>query len=251
MDRANANQSGRWTLKEVPETGSTNSDLVREAENGAPDRSVLRTDFQSAGRGRLDRRWEAPPGLNVLASFLFRDVPEHPHVLTQVVALAGAEVAAMMFDRDVKLKWPNDLLLDDLKLAGVLAQSGPIDAGKGRASYVVVGIGINIGWAPDGATALRHGVTIDELEDTHQSPSNVVHAMCPIIDSLLELDGVERHQRYRSRLATIGRNVNVSLPGGTSLSGRAIDVEPDGQLVVVDECAMTHRFNTADVVHVR
>lgn len=75
--------------------------------------------------------------------------------------------------------------------------------------------------------------------------------MCPIIDSLLELDEVERHQRYRSRLATIGRNVNVSLPGGTSLSGRAIDVEPDGQLVVVDECAMTHRFNTADVVHVR
>lgn len=251
MDRANANQSGRWTLKEVPETGSTNADLVQEAQNGAPGHVVLRTDFQSAGRGRLDRRWEAPPGQNVLASFLFRDVPEHPHVLTQVVALAGAEVARTMFGRDVTLKWPNDLMLDDVKLAGVLAQSGPIDAANNRPSFVVVGIGINIGWAPDDATALRRGATIDQLRADGQSPAHVVRAMCLVIDTLLDLDEASLHQRYRSHLATLGRNVNVSLPGGTSLAGRVVDVEVDGRLVVVDECAMTHRFDTADVIHVR
>ena len=251
MDRANANQSDRWTLKEVAETGSTNADLVLEAENGAPDRCVLRTDFQSAGRGRLDRRWEAPAGVNVLASFLFRDVPDHPHVLTQVVALAAVQTAAELFGCDVQLKWPNDLMLNDTKVAGVLAQSGSIDAASGRPSFVVVGIGINIGWAPEGAAALSAGSSVEQLRDTGKSPSHMVRNMCPNIDDLLELDRKTLHERYRAHLATIGREVHVSLPGGESLAGRAIDVEADGRLVVVDECAITHRFDTADVIHLR
>lgn len=251
MDRANANQSDRWTLKEVAETGSTNADLVREAENGAPDRSVLRTDFQSAGRGRLDRRWEAPAGVNVLASFLIRDVPEHPHVLTQVVALAAVKAAAELFGCDVALKWPNDVMLDDRKVAGVLAQSGSIDSGSGRPSFVVVGIGINIGWAPEGAAALSAGSSVEQLRESGRSPSHMVRTMCPIIDDLLELDRAALHELYRAHLATIGREVHVLLPESVSLTGRAIDVEVDGRLVVVDECGMTHRFDTADVIHLR
>ncbi|MFN5839880.1 MAG: biotin--[acetyl-CoA-carboxylase] ligase, partial [Acidimicrobiaceae bacterium] len=70
----------------VPETGSTNTDLLEMGAKGAADRSVLRADFQSAGRGRLDRTWEAPRGVNLLVSLLFREVPERLHVLTQVVA---------------------------------------------------------------------------------------------------------------------------------------------------------------------
>jgi len=251
VDRANANQSDRWTLQEVAETGSTNADLVREAENGAPDRSVLRTDFQSAGRGRLDRRWEAPAGVNVLASFLFREVPEHPHVLTQVVALAAVQTAAELFGCDVKLKWPNDLMLNDVKVAGVLAQSGSINVASGRPSFVVVGIGINIGWAPEGAAALSAGSSVEQLRESGRSPSHMVRNMCPNIDALLELDRKTLHERYRAHLATIGREVHLSLPGGESLAGRAIDVEVDGRLVVVDECAITHRFDTADVIHLR
>lgn len=193
MDRANANQSDRWTLKEVAQTGSTNADLVQEAENGAPDRSVLRTDFQSAGRGRLDRRWEAPAGVNVLASFLFREVPEHPHVLTQVVALAAVQTAAELFGCDVKLKWPNDLMLDDMKVAGVLAQAGSVDTASGRPSFVVVGIGINIGWAPEGAAALSVGRSAEQLRVAGQSPSHMVRKMCPHIDDLLKLNAKILH----------------------------------------------------------
>lgn len=251
MDRANANQSDRWTLKEVAETGSTNADLVREAENGAPDRCVLRTDFQSAGKGRLDRRWEAPAGVNVLASFLFRNVPDHPHVLTQVVALAAVQSSVELFRCDVKLKWPNDLMLNDTKVAGVLAQSGSIDASSGRPSFVVVGIGINIGWAPEGAAALSAGSSVEQLRGLGQSPSHMVRNMCPYIDDLLDLDRKTLHERYRAHLATIGREVHVSLLGGELLAGRAIDVEVDGRLLVVDECAITHRFDTADVIHLR
>lgn len=251
MDRANANQSAGWTLKEVAETGSTNSDLVLEAENGAPDRSVLRTDFQSAGRGRLDRRWEAPAGVNVLASFLFRDVPEYPHVLTQVVALAAARTASTMFGCDVTLKWPNDLLLDGRKVAGVLAQAGSVDATSGRPSFVVVGIGMNIGWAPEDAAALSAGHSVEQLHQSGRSPSHLVAQMCPYIDELLALDSEVLHALYRSHLATLGSEVHVSLPGGESLVGRAVDVEVDGRLVVIDDCAITHRFDTADVVHVR
>ena len=251
MDRANANQSDRWTLKEVAETGSTNADLVREAENGAPGRFVLRTDYQSAGRGRLDRRWEAPAGVNVLASFLFRDVPDHPHVLTQAVALAAVQSAAELFEFDLKLKWPNDLMLGDRKVAGVLAQSGSIDAASGGPSFVVVGIGINIGWAPEGAAALSLGSSAEQLRESGRSPSHMVQNMCPNIDHLLSLDSETLHEHYREHLATIGREVKLSLPDGESLIGRAIDVEVDGRLVVVDECAITHRFDTVDVIHLR
>ena len=188
---------------------------------------------------------------NVLASFLFRDVPDHPHVLTQVVALAAVQTAAELFGCDVQLKWPNDLMLNDTKVAGVLAQSGSIDAASGRPSFVVVGIGINIGWAPEGAAALSAGSSVEQLRDTGKSPSHMVRNMCPNIDDLLELDRKTLHERYRAHLATIGREVHVSLPGGESLAGRAIDVEADGRLVVVDECAITHRFDTADVIHLR
>jgi BirA family biotin operon repressor/biotin-[acetyl-CoA-carboxylase] ligase len=79
----------------------------------------------------------------------------------------------------------------------------------------------------------------------------MVQNMCPNIDHLLSLDSETLHEHYREHLATIGREVKLSLPDGESLIGRAIDVEVDGRLVVVDECAITHRFDTVDVIHLR
>src|SRR3954467_13140670 len=113
-----------WNVTWVAETGSTNADLVAAAMADAPDRTVLATDHQTAGRGRLDRRWDAPPGANLLVSLLFREVPDHPHELTQRVALAGVQACATVAGVRPAVKWPNDLMLDGRKLAGVLAQAG-------------------------------------------------------------------------------------------------------------------------------
>ena len=83
--------SPSWSVWRVPVTGSTNADLLAAAALGAPDRTVLVTDHQTAGRGRLDRTWDAPPGANLLVSILFRDVPDPPVALTHRVGLAAID----------------------------------------------------------------------------------------------------------------------------------------------------------------
>jgi BirA family biotin operon repressor/biotin-[acetyl-CoA-carboxylase] ligase len=221
--------SATWQIMIVDETGSTNTDLLAAAASGAADRSVLMARHQTSGKGRLDRRWEAPPGTNLLVSLLFRDVPEHPHELTQRVALAASQACSDVAGVSPVLKWPNDLLLAGRKLAGVLAQAS---AGE----YVVVGIGLNVGWAPEGAARLGDGY----------DPAEVLDAMLVAYDQLPK----DITDRYRASLATIGQSVRVEL-SGSEIVGRALDVLPDGRLVVLDDCGITHRFDTGDVVHVR
>jgi BirA family transcriptional regulator, biotin operon repressor / biotin---[acetyl-CoA-carboxylase] ligase len=220
--------SATWHVSIVDETGSTNADLLAAAAAGAPGRSVLMARHQTAGRGRLDRRWEAPPGASLLASLLFREVPEHVHELTQRVALAARQACGEVAGVTPALKWPNDLLLDGCKLAGVLAQSA--------ADHVVVGIGVNVGWAPEGASRL--GVEYD--------PVAILHAMLAAYDALPD----DITDAYRAALATIGRQVRVEL-ADSQVVGRAIEVMADGRLVVLDECGITHRFDTGDIVHLR
>lgn len=240
-----ANQSGRWHVTSVPETGSTNADLLKMGANGAPDRTVLRADYQSAGRGRLDRTWDAPAGANLLVSILFRPVPARPHVLTQAVALAAVAAASELCDVAVDLKWPNDLLIDGTKVAGILAQAAPVGS-DGVVPFVVVGIGVNLGWAPEGATSLSAHAWSHAV-----SPHEYLLAMLPHVDHVLSLSDEELHHEYVSRVATIGTRVRAQMPDGNDIVGRATDVERDGRLVIIDDCAITHRVDTADVVHLR
>jgi len=214
----------------VIETGSTNTDLLAAAAAGAPDRSVLYTDHQRAGRGRLDRTWTAPPGTNLLVSILFRVAPDDPGELTRRIGLAAIDAVHTTSEVSAVLKWPNDVLVDGGKLAGILAQRGP-------GGEVVVGLGLNVGWAPDGGARLGDGVV----------PADVLRAVLRAYDEL----PVDIGSRYRAALSTLNRRVRIDLPGGDEVVGSAVDVEPDGRLVVVDECAMTHRFSAGDVVHLR
>lgn len=221
-----------WRVRVVGETGSTNLDLLAAAVAGAPDRTVLAARHQTAGRGRLDRTWEAPPGANLLVSLLFTEVPHVPHVLTQRVGVAAAVACERVAGVVPSLKWPNDLLVGDRKLAGVLAQATFV----GGRQAVVVGIGVNVGWAPPDAAMLGAGI----------DPLDVLSALLTAYDGLPgDIAAV-----YRSRLGTLGRAVRVELADGV-LEGRAIDVEPDGRLVVLDECGITHRIGTGDVLHLR
>jgi len=245
VDPSIANSSGQWLIQTVPETGSTNADLMEAGARGAPDRSVLRADFQSAGRGRLDRTWEAPHGANLLVSFLFRNIPTHMHVLTQAVALAGVIAARELCGVEATLKWPNDILVGNDKLSGILAQASAVDE-AGNVPFVVVGIGCNLSWAPPGAASLascgwKRAVTPDEF----------LAAMLPEIDRLLRLDGEAMHVEYLGHLSTVGTQVRAEMPNGEHIIGRALTVEPDGRLVILDDCAISHRIDTADVVHLR
>ncbi|HLQ62101.1 MAG TPA: biotin--[acetyl-CoA-carboxylase] ligase, partial [Candidatus Acidoferrales bacterium] len=111
---------------------------TQEVARGLPLGSVVVADHQTAGRGRADRVWETPPGTALLASFV---VPPQP-----LLSLACGVAAAEACGARVRLKWPNDLLLGGRKVGGILVEAGPRKA--------VVGIGINLSWAPPGAARL-------------------------------------------------------------------------------------------------
>jgi BirA family biotin operon repressor/biotin-[acetyl-CoA-carboxylase] ligase len=163
---------------------------------------------------------------------LLREVPEWPHVLTQRVGLAAIAACERVAGVRPVLKWPNDLLLGDVKLAGILAQADL----AATPPAVVVGIGLNVGWAPDGSARLGDGI----------DPLAVLAAMLQAYDEL----PTDVLPLYREHLSTLGRRVRIELPDGV-VEGRALDIEPDGRLVVVDDCAATHRFAVGDVVHLR
>ena len=226
-----------WSVRVVDEIDSTNTALIAEVERAdtgsvPPDRSVLVARYQTAGRGRLDRRWEAPPGANLLVSILFMDPPPHPIELTQRVGLAAIDACGEIAGVTAVLKWPNDLLVAGAKLAGILAQTTASGA-------VVVGLGLNVGWAPPGAARLvDHAPGSDPLE--------VLAALLGAYDRL----PADISARYRSALDTLGRRVRVEQPAG-DIIGRALDVADDGALMVLDECAVTHRIDIGDVIHLR
>jgi BirA family biotin operon repressor/biotin-[acetyl-CoA-carboxylase] ligase len=230
-----------WAVRHVAETGSTNEDLVAVVGGGAAgDRTVLVADHQTAGRGRLDRRWDAPPGANLLASIVISPFPEVAAEATHRIGLAAVG-ACRRFVRpavvgEVGLKWPNDLLIGGRKLAGILAQRVP-----GR-DAVVVGIGLNVRWAPDGATSLA------DHAGGPVSPPGVLAALLDELDAL----PADVASVYRDALVTIGQRVRVEMPGGIpALHGRAVDVDDTGRLVVVDDTGGRHVLDVGDVVHVR
>jgi BirA family transcriptional regulator, biotin operon repressor / biotin---[acetyl-CoA-carboxylase] ligase len=241
-------------VREVAEIGSTNTALLEEARAGAPEGRVLVADHQSAGRGRLGRTWQAPPGSSLLVSVLLRPPlpPERLHLVTVAAGLAAADACREVAGAAVSLKWPNDLLHGDRKLAGLLAESIVSD---GRVGALVVGMGLNVSWP---ATLPA------ELATTATALNHVVGGPVPrgplLVAYLRNLDGRCRDlaagggeallDELRGRCATLGRRVRVELPGG-AVEGTARDVTPEGHLVVEPDEGPPRRVAVGDVVHLR
>ncbi len=231
-----------WWVEHVAETGSTNTDLFDRAQHGASSHTVIAADFQTAGRGRLDRRWEAVRGANLLVSVLFReksfrDARRSQFKFTQIVGLAAVRACEQMTGVRPDLKWPNDLLIGGRKLSGLLAAGGP--------DFIVVGIGINVNWAPPDAIALS------EVTDVRLHPADLLRSLLLHIDELEQLSVDALDELYSTSLSTIGANVRVDRPDGTVLTGRAVGIERDGRLEVADEDGVTHLIDTGDIVHLR
>ena len=229
-----------WWVSVVAETGSTNADLLASAHGGAAHHSVLVAEFQSAGKGRLDRTWVAEPGSNLLVSLLFRfaDTIERPtHQFTQMVGMAAALASEQLVAVKPQMKWPNDLLIDGKKVSGILAQ--------GAADFVVVGIGVNVGWAPPDAVSLN-----TESRSAQTTPTDLLRTMLGHIDVLEALDPTQLHARYVSHLTTLGQEVRVEMAEHV-VTGRASNVLMDGRLEVIDDKGRTHQIDTGDVVHLR
>ena len=244
---------GGWQVRHFASIDSTNRYVLDEARAGAPAGLVAVADHQTAGRGRLGRRWEAAPGSSLLVSVLLR--PELPvdrlHRLTLAAGLALADALAGVADVVAKLKWPNDLVVDDKKLAGLLAEA---DLSAGSARAVVIGAGCNLtadAFPPDveataTAVELEAGRAVDRDEVLHA----FLEALAVRLDDLhADLDALLVDARARS--ATLGRRVRLQLPGDELVEGDATALSDDGSLVVRDDAGHEHTVAVGDVVHLR
>ena len=244
---------GLWTrLDVVDETGSTNADVAAEAVAGAPEGLVRVAEHQVAGRGRLDRVWSAPERSALTFSVLFRPAPASRPAWGWLPLLAGLAVASTVSrlgELDARLKWPNDVLVGDRKVAGLLAEvSG--DA-------VVVGIGINVSLRADELpvpTATSLLLAGSEVVDRDPVLRAVLRDLARRYVAWRSADGdpvaTGLLDDYRATSATIDREVTVHLPGGGTRTGRAVDVDEQGRLVVAGPDGVDS-LAAGDVVHLR
>ena len=235
----------------VAETGSTNADLLAAARRGKRANTVLVADFQHAGRGRRGRSWGAAPGSSLLYSVLVRPrlAVEQAHLVTSALALSAVEACDSLAGVRPGLKWPNDLMVDDRKLAGVLAES--VVAGN-RLEAVVVGMGLNVrtGAAPPetAGSAIALEDVGGSVVDRHELLAAALAGFAPWMDQIEEPAGqAALIDAARQASATLGRHVLVELGDGTVLEGQAEDLGEDGALILEGG----ERVVVGDVVHLR
>lgn len=193
------------------ESVASTQDVARDMTIG----SVVIADHQTAGRGRLEHRWEAPPGTALLVSFVLEPNP--------LLSLAAGVAAAEACGQGVRLKWPNDLLLEGRKVGGILVEATRFKA--------VCGIGINLTSAPDGAAILN------------QPRDKLVERLLPAMQRWSSAPPHEVLARWRELSDTLGRRVRVTLPDRV-FEGSAQDVNENGELIVdgapVSAGSLTH-----------
>jgi BirA family transcriptional regulator, biotin operon repressor / biotin---[acetyl-CoA-carboxylase] ligase len=233
----------------VPQTRSTNADVAAAARAGEPEGLVVVAEHQTAGRGRLDRVWTSPPRAGLTFSMLLRPgvPPAALPLLPLLVATGAAAALTELTEVEVRVKWPNDLLVDGRKVAGLLAEA--VDGA------VVVGLGLNVSTraaelpVPEATSlAIEAGRPVDRQPLLLAILRAVAAAYQPWVDGAGAAATVL--PAFRARCATIGAAVEVGLPSGEVLTGAAVDVDDAGRLVV-ESAAGPRAISAGDVRHVR
>ncbi|WP_245840604.1 biotin--[acetyl-CoA-carboxylase] ligase [Propionicimonas paludicola] len=240
-------QAGWWSALDVVDaTGSTNADLSAAARAGAPSGTVLIAEHQRSGRGRFTRSWEAPPGAAVAISVLLRPPASIPLErwtwLPLVAGLAVAEGLHQAAGVPARLKWPNDVLINDRKVCGILVER------VGDAA--VIGMGVNTRLRAEElpvptATSLL-------LAGAETSNGEVAAAVLTALRGWYQRweAGDDLSVAYQEVCATIGRQVRVELGPDESRRGEAVGIDRGGRLLVRTAIGL-EAFAAGDVVHLR
>ncbi|EWM15807.1 biotin--[acetyl-CoA-carboxylase] ligase [Kutzneria sp. 744] len=255
VDRLRAALIGPYARVDVvASTGSTNADLRAAAQAGGADRTVLFAEEQTAGQGRRARNWVSPPYTGLYVSVLLRPaVPAHR--IPWITLLAGIALArtARGLGVDAVLKWPNDLLANGSKCAGVLAEAD---------GAIVLGMGLNVAALPDDVPPGAGGLPATSLEQQGATTTDRTEIAVELLKHLADLDNTWRenqgdpiasglHAEYRQHCSTLGLRVRIELPGDRELVGTAVEIDTDGQLVVRADDGSRHSVHAGDVVHLR
>lgn len=254
-------EPARWRIEHVPVTGSTNADLASTADRANADSAravcgrttVLVTEEQVQGKGRAGRGWVCPAGAGLMFSVLLREpaIPTDRRGWVGIaLGLGIVRAIAAVTGLPATLKWPNDVLIDGAKCAGILGEVG--------GDAVIIGSGINVTvdradlpradatslWLSGAQVLDRERLLVSILDDFGRTIDRWVAARGDVDASGLRGD-------YREFCSTLRSRVRVELPSGQSLTGWAEDIEPSGSLIVRDEHGRTAGYSAADVVHLR
>ena len=264
--------TGIARLDVVDSTGSTNADLLRWVTvdpSAWPDMSVLTAEYQTAARGRLDRHWEAPPLSSVSVSVVLRPanaegrpLPTQSYSwLSLIGALALRETLVETAGLPAELKWPNDVLVRGKKIAGILAQLGPMV--DGSVPPVILGTGLNVTLRQEDLpvpTATSVVLEAPRTADRTELLKSYLSHFAVLYRSFCNADGdpaaglaggPSLHKRIEAVMTTLGKQVRAQLAGDHEIIGHASRLDEYGSLLVVDRESREHVVTAGDVVHLR
>jgi BirA family biotin operon repressor/biotin-[acetyl-CoA-carboxylase] ligase len=247
----------RWlghAFEQIETCASTNDVAAARARGGGPEGLVIAADAQTAGRGRLGRMWHSPPGESLYLSILLR--PRRPPAeVPPLTLLAGAAVARALeqtCDVRARLKWPNDVLVEEAgaprKLAGILTE---MSSEGERVSHVVVGIGLNVNavdFPPEiaaRATSLRR--LLGRPLDRAVLLGAILESFEPLYDEFIARGPAAAVAAWRAR-AALGERWRVSGAGASLIEGVALDIDPDGALLLRDDAGLVHRVLSGEIL---
>lgn len=223
----------------LPETDSTNRRAMAWAKQDAAAGSMVVADYQTAGRGRLGRTWTAPAGSSLLISMVLRPdtAPERWPLISLAAGVAVCECLAGL-GLEPGLKWPNDVLLGDRKVAGILAEASE--------GVVILGIGLNVGRVEFPENIASTATSLENFTGRAFNRLDVLSGLTVHLSGLVEAPPAGVPAAYHGWSRTLGREVKVDL-GNDFLEDRAVDIDPFGGLVL----AGGRIVRVGDVVEVR
>ena len=235
---AGALESSYWRVSVVEEIDSTQN-YLRTSNPKSGD--LITAEYQSAGRGRLDRKFDAEKSSALLFSFYFEPENEVKN-LGYLTLLVGASVTATLNEitnnDNFKCKWPNDVLFNQKKVAGLLAEK--------TSSGVIVGVGINVSTSKE-ALPVAHATSIFLATDLQINRNELLAKILMNLQRDLQewQSGIDLTSKYRSLSATIGSQVRIALPDGSSVEAKAVDIDETGSLHLDNGQLIT----VGDVIH--
>ncbi len=229
--------------------GSTNDEALQWIKDGASDLSLVIADEQTAGRGRLNRKWFTPPGTALAFSLILRPTADEKPHLSRIVGLAALSLldAFSRFALGPQIKWPNDVLLNGSKVAGILTEA--LWSGD-QMDGMVIGIGINVAKGSVPAADMLQFPAIS-LEHILGAAPNRINLLSNILTSFISLRPHMHAQAFMSSweksLAYYGKEVCAEMGGDQVVTGKVTGLESDGSLKIIDDSGKNITVRFGDV----
>lgn len=231
---------------------STQKKALTLADEGAPEGTLVVTNEQVAGRGRLGHSWKSARGANIAMSLILRPrlpIDKTPQ-LTLLTAVAAADAIEELSGLNCQIKWPNDILYNGAKLVGILTE---LQAESSYVKAVIIGIGINVNTDQEAFSDELAGkaTSLEAMTGVHYDPAKLIQIFLKRFELLYMLYLAQGFPAIKplwiSRAASLGKTIKVRQPGGHVLIGKAIGINDDGVLLLEDSAKKINCVYSADI----